>query len=476
MTVQNILETNIQKNNKNAYEKAEIIRVGKEIQKKYNDNVEQLKTDIALNQLQDSILKWVEKVNQIEMKRRRNKAALETIKNNTLDIRNEMDKTKIAINTNTWLDTVISAFKIIGTINPAFLANLQNNSYFGRQNSGDRETLRNLCSKCESSTGFDNNVLQAILYFQAMVGNYKNKVYGVDGVVGKYTLKAINEVLAQISPDMIDPTYKKEETGNNQTEKPNETVVQEGRQWQPEIQQWQKEAPQWEEKNNKENLETGKENQEDVIFKTLDDKQNEEEYKNRFTHWYTMTPEQKETTKKTYEQVITASNEQEKEKIIWAINDKNMLNGINDILVAKILEENNAEKKATYQNLAQKIIEKINSLLQADPEQKMKEELDATFEDVWDYTQNTLFANINGRTKEDFAKTETNTSKTVSFQWEKIVEIWRAQHEERLQFFASFTKDGEAQTERSTNPFDKNNIITLINEKVQETKKKKEAI
>gem|GEM_PF-6633531 len=59
---------------------------------------------------------------------------------------------------------------------------ISQNALFAKSEQSDRETLKSLCNSCDA--GFDMNVLKAIMYFQSMVGEYKqgNPAYGVDGI------------------------------------------------------------------------------------------------------------------------------------------------------------------------------------------------------------------------------------------------------------------------------------------------------
>jgi len=72
--------------------------------------------------------------------------------------------------------------KIIREATDDQLKQISQNALFAKSEQNDRETLKSLCNSCNAD--FDMNVLRAIMYFQSMVGEYKesNPAYGVDGI------------------------------------------------------------------------------------------------------------------------------------------------------------------------------------------------------------------------------------------------------------------------------------------------------
>ena len=71
--------------------------------------------------------------------------------------------------------------------------------FFKRTGENDWEVLKGLCTECSTGT-FSKETLKAVCYLQAMSQDYFNTDYGVDGVVGGNTLRALDAALQLMLP------------------------------------------------------------------------------------------------------------------------------------------------------------------------------------------------------------------------------------------------------------------------------------
>ena len=194
------------------YDRSDILAVGNDIKQKYQNDVDALKTDIQsdASSLAADILAPIKKANDIEMAKATNKANLDSIKNGVLQVKSslKMEYAQNLLESTDNLETVLAGFKIIGMTKDSFLTSISSNALFARGDQKDWETLRSLCEEC-SASDFDNNALQATLFFQSMVWEYKtgNSAYGVDGVIGKFTLTALSNIVNKITKDDLDEKY-----------------------------------------------------------------------------------------------------------------------------------------------------------------------------------------------------------------------------------------------------------------------------
>lgn len=89
--------------------------------------------------------------------------------------------------------------------------------FFKRTGENDWEILKGLCTECTTDT-FSKETLKAVCYLQAMSQDYFNTDYGVDGVVGGNTLRALDAALQLMVPSTDADKTKTSTDANKETD------------------------------------------------------------------------------------------------------------------------------------------------------------------------------------------------------------------------------------------------------------------
>ena len=200
MAIADILTDEIKKSDQQIYERSEIINVGKAIEREYKNekDINKLKIDIEAASLEAAVLDAVKNANTKEFGKESNASRftkLWGLVDKLLSAGWKFESKGITLAAKKNINYFVAWLKIIGGATDDQLKQISQNALFAKSEQSDRKTLKSLCNSCNAD--FDMDVLKAIMYFQSMVGEYKesNPAYGVDGIAWMYTLNALNAVL-----------------------------------------------------------------------------------------------------------------------------------------------------------------------------------------------------------------------------------------------------------------------------------------
>ena len=191
------------------YDIKDIREAGREMHTEYATDTKKLKTDITndLSKLRENVeVKAIKEANERTRRMPSNQLLIKSLGEKINSITGKKEA-RADITTITTALKLISGSsdqnlqKVLGTEQDVMEKAIKNSKliYFQRCDGDDRETLKSLCKVCLDGT-FNDQTIKAICFLQAMSQDYFNADYGVDGVAGGNTLRALNSALEGMVP------------------------------------------------------------------------------------------------------------------------------------------------------------------------------------------------------------------------------------------------------------------------------------